>query len=940
MVRQIMLQELANEEAASTSTSTTSSSSTSTSTMSSPIGRCTLSNHSGPVVVHNDLKFSDDTYLDWGYGISVDHTVPGQIVRTLCPAGSSHDPNGFAPSVPSNETVSELLKSNTLDQQRQLDIANSRLQTQATLDVLQQSAGPDSDFDSASIAAAMDVDMDSIDPGMQQAIENSLLPQSATHSSDSALSHSVESSASSSSRRPAIQPPTNSSPAKATHANAKQQASGASQRKKHDRQRAKKLFDILRKVVATQVDDNGDDKGKAADDDNIATNWSPPDGVDDDDVTPEEAAAVSATVTDQDMQRFGAEVAEVLRSAKRPTFYRDALALMHRLIIRLRDLGGDPVALAPLYHASAGYITIGTQGLYFLLKDLAKTSDIKCPETSVTNFKQHRLQRWPENITIPRKLFLQPDEAVLGEKKYFRHSFTTDGVGASVGTRRWVSRPNAPVVRETIERRATRLANAAAEAARAAAVTAMGWTTEHFDREFVGVDPGRKTTIEARRLRDPNWSYTLSTNEYYERCGMNDDRDTDARETQDVNGLKQWMSKVPTAKTATAQETLKRLRYLYQSPYFRQMMDKNLDVKKRIRRWESFKRKQSFIAKVCHRLTEGLEKHKATICFGDAGFSNSSRGNRASISMQPFFDFLRREGWHVVEVSEFNTSQVCSYCCRQFKDDYLPYKVCDVGGAADGHAFYYKPASNHFVRRCTHCHAILNRDGNAARSIGYLGMLEYYKRQRPLCFTKHLQKPPAYDARRLVAQAAQAAERAAAAFDTETPTAPVALVAPVAPVAPADDAEVSLSNSKQRRVERRVTRKMDAKHGRERHAQEVADILASPNEYVQRLVMARPTLDPEAEWTQVYERVTKGQKKWEGKKAASDMAKTKTKRTADSSTTEEPAPKRRRVKTTTAPKKKAKTTTATTTTTPKEPVPEEPASKQSKTKKDKNKKKD
>ncbi|KAJ2460632.1 hypothetical protein GGI03_005231, partial [Coemansia sp. RSA 2337] len=96
------------------------------------------------------------------------------------------------------------------------------------------------------------------------------------------------------------------------------------------------------------------------------------------------------------------------------------------------------------------------------------------------------------------------------------------------------------------------------------------------------------------------------------------------------------MSKIPTAKTARSQETLKRLRYLYQLPYFQEMMDLNHNIKKRIRRWEAYKRKQGFIAEVCHRLTKGLEKHKATICFGDGGLSHSSSGHQARISMQPF----------------------------------------------------------------------------------------------------------------------------------------------------------------------------------------------------------------------------------------------------------------------------------------------------------------
>ncbi|KAJ2431478.1 hypothetical protein GGF41_000531 [Coemansia sp. RSA 2531] len=916
MVRRIMVAELASEELASRQSAFV-----------------------GPVNLVDRLGDTPEACLAQGDGIGVDHTIPGRIVCTRCEAESSRRQHTHATPNITRQQPTKSAGSNSASDHKGKGVAQD-VDDSVTMD------GDDS------------TDEDGFNADLEQAIHNSLLPQSDTCASDGALAASINNNGSSSSSRyPAIQPSTNSHPKKAAHANAKKKAREISQREKDARYRAKIIFNLLKKVVATQVDDD-DNKGKAADDDDDDNrkNWSPPDGVgndNDDDDDDDDAAAVSATTAEQDMQRFGAEVAEVLKSAKKKTFYQDALSLMYRLIIRLRDLGGNPVTLVPLYHASAGYITIDTRGRYYILNDLAKTSDIECPETNVTNFEQHRLQHWPEKITIPRKLFLQPGKTVVGHKTYFRNSLSTDCVGASLFTRRWESFPNAPKERESVKKRATRLANAAAEAARAAAAAARGWTADHLDREFVGIDPGRKSIMVARRLRDPNWRYSLSTDAYYERCGINDDRDADADEIDRIKGLRQWMSKIPTAKTATSQETLKRLRYLYRSPYFRDMMETNIDFKRRIRRWVTYKRKRSFIAEVCHRLTEGLEKHKATICFGDGGFPNSSSGHRASISMQPFIEFLRREGWHVIVVSETNTSQVCSHCCRQLEDDYLPYKMCDVGDAADGHAFYYKPSNNHFVRRCTRCHVIWDRDGNAARSIGYLGMLEYYKRQRPLCFIKRLQKPPAYDARRLAAQAAQAAERAAAAFDTETLTAPV------------DDADVPLSNSKQRRVERRVercvTRKMGAKRSQDRQTQEVADILASPNEYVQRLVMARPGLDPEAEWAQAYERVTKGQKKQDEKKAASDKAKTKTKRTADSLTTEEPAPKRRAKTTTTGPKRRAKTTTtgpkrkAKTTTTPEgpvpkrnsrrrttqeEPAPEEPASKKSKTKKDKNKKKD
>ncbi|KAJ2111002.1 hypothetical protein GGI16_000013 [Coemansia sp. S142-1] len=68
-------------------------------------------------------------------------------------------------------------------------------------------------------------------------------------------------------------------------------------------------------------------------------------------------------------------------------------------------------------------------------------------------------------------------------------------------------------------------------------------------------------------------------------------------------------------------------------------------------------------------------------------------------------------------------------------------------------------------------------------------------------------------------------------------------------------------------------------------AQAVADIIASPNEYVERLVKARPVLDLEVEWERVYNMITRGANKQDEKKIASDKVKRKTKRTAKSSTT-------------------------------------------------------
>ncbi|KAJ2491284.1 hypothetical protein IWW37_002451 [Coemansia sp. RSA 2050] len=89
-------------------------------------------------------------------------------------------------------------------------------------------------------------------------------------------------------------------------------------------------------------------------------------------------------------------------------------------------------------------------------------------------------------------------------------------------------------------------------------------------------------------------------------CGYDDDKKKAAKKIDDIDGLRDWMSRTPTAKAASSQETLKYLRYIYRSSYFRQHMELQLDIHTRIDRWGTFKCQQQTIAQICHSLTEGL----------------------------------------------------------------------------------------------------------------------------------------------------------------------------------------------------------------------------------------------------------------------------------------------------------------------------------------------
>ncbi|KAJ2736426.1 hypothetical protein IW152_000787 [Coemansia sp. BCRC 34962] len=93
-------------------------------------------------------------------------------------------------------------------------------------------------------------------------------------------------------------------------------------------------------------------------------------------------------------------------------------------------------------------------------------------------------------------------------------------------------------------------------------------------------------------------------------CGYDDDKKKAAKKIDDIDGLRDWMSRTPTAKAASSQETLKYLRYIYRSSYFRQHMELQLDIHTRIDRWGTFKCQQQTIAQICHSLTEGLGRKK------------------------------------------------------------------------------------------------------------------------------------------------------------------------------------------------------------------------------------------------------------------------------------------------------------------------------------------
>ncbi|KAJ2828231.1 hypothetical protein FBU31_002962, partial [Coemansia sp. 'formosensis'] len=209
----------------------------------------------------------------------------------------------------------------------------------------------------------------------------------------------------------------------------------------------------------------------------------------------------------------------------------------------------------------------------------------------------------------------------------------------------------------------------------------------------------------------------------------------------DILSLREWTSKTPTSKTVSSEETLELFRCLFKTKDFDTYMQMHCMPKVCKVRWQKYEQTQRTIAKMCGTITAGRKREKTTYCIGDAEMNNM-RGCMTSQRVKKFTDYLVRTGWNIVMVRETNTSRMCSSCMMRLQDDQVPVKLCDVGGERDPFRCKGRPSNKHFVRRCTKCGIMWNRDYNEARNIVYLGMLQCLGLSRPWFFSKHLEHSP------------------------------------------------------------------------------------------------------------------------------------------------------------------------------------------------------
>ncbi|KAJ1931163.1 hypothetical protein FBU59_006810 [Linderina macrospora] len=184
---------------------------------------------------------------------------------------------------------------------------------------------------------------------------------------------------------------------------------------------------------------------------------------------------------DDDWSQFGAHYAMAKSTAEK-------LRHMHRLIAELHARDIRVTLLVPLMSAQAKYVTIDSGGLYDLLSDIG----YETPPT-VEEFQQDRLAFWRKYFRIPHDL-LHSDGTVLGFKNYFNAMLSTDGVGVSLSTYKWLK------CREDKDAKRPRIEEP---------------PPEDIPRTYLALDPGNKSVYTAIRSDDINWKSSLSNSQYH-----------------------------------------------------------------------------------------------------------------------------------------------------------------------------------------------------------------------------------------------------------------------------------------------------------------------------------------------------------------------------------------------------------------------------------------
>ena len=418
-------------------------------------------------------------------------------------------------------------------------------------------------------------------------------------------------------------------------------------------------------------------------------------------------ASVLEAETDEDrgyyIQQYGADLYEPL-----------TLARMYHIIHRLIAHGGKLFHLTPQFTTAAKYVTIDTNVLHAL---------VDCKGVSRTEFGLNREDRWRECFKIKPSIFAG------GCRRRFNCEIKTDGVGCSFNLVEW--RATSKYTEMTAEEKQTRREKR--EAAQLASLPPADQI------RWIGADPGRKDMMTAVDDQQGSFqtSFNLSAKAYYHQSKFTERKEWKERQLKADEELEKFVLALPTSKTVCAEATQIYLQHLHtHAAEMERRFDLECRRSTRHKRWRSYIHKYKTLDAYCSRLYNQENKHNTVVAYGDASFCHTSKGHVASLKGNWIKHRLEKvHGIHVLMTKEYNSSQVCSACHHD-------KKLTGLGSKRDPtyHLYNYAHVSRkHFVRRCTNCLMIWQRDVNAANDMITIARRVVARQDRHPLFSQQLQ---------------------------------------------------------------------------------------------------------------------------------------------------------------------------------------------------------
>lgn len=382
----------------------------------------------------------------------------------------------------------------------------------------------------------------------------------------------------------------------------------------------------------------------------------------------------------------------------------DILSFLKESLDLIILAGKKTFKLVPIFSLEAKHITIDSKILYQLLKKMK--IDIK---EDMSDFIKKKFDSWKRHTKIPNKYFPTDYENPLPNKKYFTGMILTDGVSASIITRKWYKCRIDKEEKKELSK----------EEKKEFVIKRNKNLSSRSNR--IGIDPGRKEIFTY--VCNNGKIGSLGNKEYYHESHFRKNSFI-RNKMMKADGFKEW--DFPSLKTIEPDIIINYKSWII--PLVKKIIDLKCSKKWKKMKLDSYIMKKKTLDNSIKKMIEksGGDKNSLVIGFGDASFNHASKGHAACPRRLWAVDRMKKiHGLKVLSVSEFNTSRVCHNC----------HSLDGLDDCEDAH-------SPHFVRQClnTVCQTIWNRDVNASLNILQILDCMLALEEKPFYFKKSLKK--------------------------------------------------------------------------------------------------------------------------------------------------------------------------------------------------------